>query len=115
MNNEERDDLWQLLGRAKETAVSPFFSRNVLRSIREEESRAGGIVAWLWARWRFAVIGAVVFAVFAGVLVDRMEQPDPLVVIADQVSGGPDYQVINHLDELLDSERNSVWLEASAY
>ena len=45
MNNEERDDLWQLLGRAKETAVSPFFSRNVLRSIREEESRAGGMIS----------------------------------------------------------------------
>jgi hypothetical protein len=38
-------------------------------------------------------------------------QTDVAVVLAQQVSTGPDYQVINHLDELLASEETSVWLE----
>ena len=49
----------------------------------------------------------------------RKHQPaapaDSLLLAAQEVSTSPDYLVISNLDELLDSERNSVWLEASAY
>jgi len=38
-------------------------------------------------------------------------QTDPVAVLAQQVSASPDYQVINHLDELLASEETSVWLD----
>jgi hypothetical protein len=115
MNTEEHDDLWDLLGRAKETKASPFFSRNVLRAIRESESQPTGLFVWLRTRWSLAAIAAGVVAVAAVVAIDRADRPDPLIVLASQVSASPDYQVINHLDELLDSEQNSVWLEASAY
>jgi hypothetical protein len=115
MNTEEHDDLWALLGKAKEIKVSPFFSRNVLRAIRESESEETGVFTWLRARWRIVSIAAGVAAVVAVASVGRVERPDPLLVLANQVSSSPDYQVINHLDELLDSEQNSVWLEASAY
>ena len=115
MNSEEHDDLWELLGKAKATKASPFFSRNVLRAIHESQPETVGIVAWLRLRWKFAAIGLSFAAVVAMVSVERAERPDPLLVLANQVSMSPDYQVINHLDELLDSEQNSVWLEASAY
>ena len=36
-----------------------------------------------------------------------------MLLLAQEVSVSPDYQVISNLDELLDSERNSIWLEAS--
>ena len=41
-HDEEHDELWQLLGKANQPQPSPFFSRNVLRAIREELIRASG-------------------------------------------------------------------------
>jgi hypothetical protein len=115
MNTEEHDELWELLGKAKETKASPLFSRNVLRAIRESQPESVTVFGWLRARWAVAVASMATVAVIAVVTMERAERPDPLLVLAGQVSASPDYQVINHLDELLDSEQNSVWLEASAY
>ena len=119
MNHEEHDELWELLGKAKQTSVSPLFSRNVLRTLRttdQEPGLAAGLLGWLRARWTLAAATAGLVAILATVAIQRsVERPDPLVVLANQVSTSPDYQVISHLDELLDSEHNSVWLEASAY
>lgn len=115
MNTEEHDDLWDLLGKAKATKASPFFSRNVLREIRESQPEPVGVLGWLRARWAIAALSMAVVTVVAVVSVEKAARPDPLLVLASQVSASPDYQVINHLDELLDSEQNSVWLEASAY
>ena len=115
MNSEEHDDLWDLLGKAKAAKGSPFFSRNVLRAIRESPPKRTGIFAWLRTRWTLTAVSVSVLAVLAVVAVERSERPDPLFLLADQVSASPDYQVISNLDELLDSEHNTVWLEASAY
>lgn len=117
MNIEEHDDLWDLLGRAKETKESPFLSRNVLRAIREEDVEKVGWFTWLRTRWGVATVGtaALAAAVAIAIVQQQLRPPDPLIVLADQVSVSPDYQVISNLDELLDSERNSVWLEASAF
>jgi hypothetical protein len=38
-------------------------------------------------------------------------QAEQINLLAEQFSTSPDYQVVNHLDELLDSEKNSVWLD----
>ena len=43
-HDEEHDELWQLLGQARQPQVSPFFSRNVLRAIRKEEASAPGLL-----------------------------------------------------------------------
>ena len=112
MNSEDHDDLWSLLGKAKAPAVSPFFSRNVLRAIREEAPEKRGIFGWMGARWRLAAVSgfAVILAGFA--LAPRADQPDQATMfLAQEVSQSPDYQVISHLDELLASEESSVWLE----
>ena len=118
MKTEEHDDLWELMGKARETRVSPFFSRNVLRAIREEKQEKTGFLAWLRSHWKVATVSFGLVAAVAIVSVEQLERKervDPLVVLANQVSVSPDYQVINHLDELLDSEQNSVWLEASVH
>ena len=45
----ENDELWELLGHAKPVAVSPYFSRRVLRDIRQQpESR---LVPSFLLRW----------------------------------------------------------------
>ena len=112
MNTEEYDDLWSLLGKAKAPVVSPFFSRNVLRAIREEAPEKRGVFGWLRARWQLAAISACVVIVAGFALTPGVEQPDQTtMLLAKQVSQSPDYQVISHLDELLASEESSVWLE----
>ena len=112
MNTDEHDDLWCLLGKAKAPVVSPFFSRNVLRTIREEARETRSIYGWLHARWQLVAAGVCGLIVAGIALAPRSEQPDQTtMLLAQQVSQGPDYQVIIHLDELLASEENSVWLE----
>ncbi|HEY3900649.1 MAG TPA: hypothetical protein VGM54_18720 [Chthoniobacter sp.] len=121
MKTDEQDDLWRLLGRAKEPSVSPFFSRNVLRAIREEKQETVSLLARLFAssrHWRWALLSAsaCVLLVVSGLALRHASQPpltqaDQVTVLARQVSTSPDYQVINHLDELLASEETSVWLD----
>ena len=127
MNTEDKDDLWELMGRAKAPAPSPFFSRNVLRAIREESQEKPGVMLWLRSRlellrrhWQMTAVtatGACAVAVAAVFTFgpSSLHQPDQELLLVQQVSVSPDYQVISNLDELLDSERNSVWLEASAH
>jgi hypothetical protein len=113
MNTDEQDDLWRLLGHAKAPAVSPFFSRNVLRAIREEAQEKPGLFARLHWRWLLLGASTCVLLVAAGFAMRQhpAAQQDTVMVLAQQVSASPDYQVINHLDELLASEETSVWLE----
>jgi len=118
MKTDEQDDLWRLLGRAKAPTVSPFFARNVLRAIREEKQEKPGLLAWLaWLNWRWVTLcaSASVLLVVSGITFRHTTQPqqqaDSVMLLAQQVSTSPDYQVINHLDELLASEETSVWLE----
>ena len=111
MNTEEYDDLWSLLGKAKAPVVSPFFSRNVLRALREEAPEKLGVFRWLRSRWQLAAVSACVVILAGFALTPGLEQPDNTTMfIAKQVSQSPDYQVIIHLDELLASEESSVWL-----
>jgi hypothetical protein len=146
MKTDEPDDLWRLLGQAKAPTVSPFFSRNVLRAIREEKQEKPGRFAWLSrlshlsGRWNWVTLSAstCVLLVVCSVAFHATQPPqqqsevamnstnsgalpaavapapsqtDVAVVLAQQVSTGPDYQVIKHLDELLASEETSVWLD----
>jgi hypothetical protein len=117
MNTEEQDDLWDLLGRSKAPEPSPFFSRNILRAIREEAQEKPGFMLWLRLHWRTVAVSACTVAIAAGIAFKQtthvQHEPDSVVLLAQQVSVSPDYQVISNLDELLDSEHNSVWLEAS--
>jgi hypothetical protein len=116
MKTEEHDELWELMGRAKAPTPSPFFSRNVLRAIREEAQEKPGFLLWLRAHWQMAAAGTCAVALAAAFAVIQFapkQQPDQALLLVQQVSNSPDLQVISNLDELLDSERNSVWLEAS--
>jgi hypothetical protein len=114
MKTDEQDDLWRLLGHAKTPSVSPFFSRNVLRAIREEKQEKPGLLAWMNWRWVTLCASTCVLLVASGVALHHPVQPaqaDPVMLLAQQVSTSPDYQVINHLDELLASEETSIWLD----
>ena len=115
MHHEENDDLWELLGKAAPARVSPFFSRNVLRAIREEQPARTGLFGWLRSRWTVVAAGACAVLVAGVVLRPQPEPVDPLTSLAEHVSASPDYFVISNLDELLAAEESSVWLDHSVY
>jgi hypothetical protein len=46
MNREEDPQLWDLLGRSKGAAPSPFFARNVVRAARAEIPERDGLSGW---------------------------------------------------------------------
>ena len=127
MNHDDHDDLWELLGKAREPAVSPYFSRHVLRTIRNGQSGTvgGAWVTWVLRHWQTPAMAACALAI-AGLVLEhrpavRGERPQPAVAaqpLAPETTGTlaalPDLGVIGHLDELMDSESNSVWLAGDA-
>jgi len=126
---DENDKLWELLGKTRQPDVSPFFSRNVLRAIRQEEQEKPASVKSLRSilarfmrtlnRWTWQIaIGctcAVALLMSAGPwLPIRHHHSAPVdVAPARQIVGNPDYEVIKHLDELVADEESSLWLDDS--
>jgi hypothetical protein len=134
MNADDNDKLWELLGKTRPPNISPFFSRNVLRAVRQEEaaprtffSRVPRFLTRSLRRWvwRFALTGACAVAAFAAVSTLVPGFPSTFVRhhhaaevqsgLAKQIVGNPDYEVIKHLDELVADEESSLWLDDSVH
>jgi hypothetical protein len=136
MNTDDNDRLWELLGKTRQPSVSPFFSRNVLRAIRQESQeedarralffpmallgRLGRLTRALhrWT-WQLAIAGTCVIAALitvapAAFLRHHAEAPIQ-ARLAPQIVGNPDYEVIKHLDELVADEESSLWLDDSVH
>ena len=52
---------------------------------------------------------------FPGAFARHHHTVDPQAGIAKQIVGNPDYEVINHLDELVADEESSLWLDDSVH
>jgi len=130
MKADDNDKLWELLGKTRTPDVSPFFARNVLRAIRQEEEARSPLLTRVIRRLRlgtrrFALAGtcavalcggyAAVISVFPGAFSRHHHTVDPQAGIAKQIVGNPDYEVINHLDELVADEESSLWLDDSVH
>ena len=116
MNHDEQDELWKLLGKAREPKASPFFASKVLRAIREEQEPAGFFV-WLRRKWLVptdAAACALVAAFIAmqpPVVRNAQQTPaDPLAELAAFVAKSDDS--LQSFDTLLAAEDHSVWLNA---
>jgi hypothetical protein len=111
MNNNEHDNLWNLLGKAREPEVSPFFTRNVLREVRQSRQQSV-VLAWFMAQWRIASLSAVAAALTLTLFIQKPAQTTSSnTLIADS----SDYDVINNLDELIASQDTLVWLDTDSY
>lgn len=89
MNRDDDQHLWDILGRAAPTRLSPFFSRNVLRQVRQQPRLLGRAPAWL--TFKLAIpASAVAVAVMAAVILFRgsssstetpVTTPEPVVAV----------------------------------
>lgn len=108
MKREDDEKLWDLLGRSAEPKVSPFFARNVVREIRETEtrSRASGWLKWLVpaAGMAAAIIAALFLSVQTPDAPNSDSRTETLTFIESQ-----DSELIADLDDLFESDDNNSW------
>ncbi|HEY6111803.1 MAG TPA: hypothetical protein VIV62_04755 [Chthoniobacterales bacterium] len=112
MKREDDEQLWELLGRAADYKVSPFFARNVLREIRQERRTTDSGSAWLSWR-RLLPASAALGAVVAGILalqhpINPQGQPGRDADVVAKIDP-QDYEVVADLDDLLATDDNSLW------
>jgi hypothetical protein len=108
MKREDDEKLWDLLGRSAEPKISPFFARNVLREIRESESRPrlGGWLQWLVPAAGVAV--AIIAALFLRVQMPERNSSDRDSDILALMEG-QDSELIADLDDLIGSDDTNSW------
>ena len=111
MKREDDQQLWDLLGQAPQTELSPFFARNIVRRIRQQRPPFGRLRSWLTPGKLVPAAGLAV-AVIAAILATHQSTPrspvdgapDVIVKIDPQ-----DYDVVADLDELLVTDESSLW------
>ena len=111
MKREDDQQLWDLLGQARPAELSPFFARNVVRTIRQRPEGFERLRRWFSPR-KLIPATALAAAVVAAMLVmhrpaslnpaDRM--PDVVATIDLQ-----DYDVVADLDELTAGDESNLW------
>ncbi len=112
MKHEEHDELWNLLGKARQPKASAFFAANVMRAVRAGAEPKAGFLAWLRAKWYVPAAAGACAAVLA-FLALRPPPPaapaaDPLEGIALAAASTPETEL--SLDTLLALDNNSIWL-----
>jgi hypothetical protein len=115
MNREDDEKLWDLLGRNPAPQLSPFFARNAIRQIRQEQSQS--VRRWFGLR-KLVPASVVALGVVATLVLIRNPLPvqTPSEVQADAVIAkidAQDYEVVADLDNLLASDENP-WDETSS-
>jgi hypothetical protein len=114
MNDPERDELWDLLGKARSADAPPFFAARTVAAVRKLRKNRRAF----WANWaRFGLPGALAgaVAVFFTIFSIRTEpkiETKPVVVAQTEPS---DLELIADLDSALSSEESSVWLDSSSH
>src|SRR3954470_11780415 len=105
MKREDDDKLWDLLGHSAEPKVSPFFARNVLRKIREEQPERAPR-RWWSPQWLVPLAGVAVVVIaaltFPSHLVERA-QPQASAEISTAAES-QDNDLLADLDDLVGSE-----------
>ncbi len=113
MNRIDDEPLWEVLGRARQPQVSPFFARNVLRRIRQGRRWAAALKSWLKPGELIPASVAAIALVLGLALTqntsvrDQMANGDldPVIAKIDV----QDFEVVADLDDLLASDDNNLW------
>jgi hypothetical protein len=110
MDRNDDQQLWDLLGSSRAPEASPFFSRDVLRRLREESPSRHGFARWLSWRRLLPVSGlvaatAAIFVAYTVTFQHPSAGENDVVAKID----AQDYEVVADLDNLLASEDNNLW------
>jgi len=114
MKDQEHDELWALLGRAKRSEPSPFFVAKVMTAVRHGNEKR--IAVWRnWLRYGLpsALAGAMAVILAHFSLLSHHPADHRPIVVAQTEPG--DLDVIADLDVAISSEESSVWLDSSAH
>ena len=113
MDREDDKELWDVLGRVPEPILSPFFARNVVRSVRQDATRFGWMRSWF--SWRRLAAASAVVIVVVGMAVATHHPVSQTTAANDSdvvaKIDPQDYDVVADLDELIAWDENSVWEE----
>jgi len=113
MDREDDKELWDVLGRVPEPTLSSFFSRNVVRSVRQEATRLDRMRNWF--SWRRLAAASAVLIVVIGMAMATHHPVSPTKAANDSdlvaKIDPQDYDVVADLDELIAWDENSVWEE----
>ena len=115
MKDQEHDELWALLGRAKRSEPSPFFVAKVMTAVRHGHEKR--IAVWRnWLRYGLpsALAGAMAVILAHFSLLSSHHSADHRPIVVAQTEPG-DLDVIADLDVAISSEESSVWLDSSAH
>jgi hypothetical protein len=111
MDLEDDKQLWDILGRGAEPTLSPFFARNVVRSVRQEATRFERMRGWL--SWRRLAVASAVVIVVTGMAIATHHPVSQTAAANDSdvvtKIDPQDYDVVADLDELIAWDENSVW------
>jgi hypothetical protein len=111
MDREDDKQLWDILGRVPEPKLSPFFARNVVRSVREEATRFDRMRGWFSWRRLTAASAVVVLVIGMAIATHHPVSQTTAANDSDAVAkiDPQDYDVVADLDELIAWDENSVW------
>jgi len=113
MDRQDDNELWDILGRVPEPTLSTFFTRNVLRKIRQETTGVGRARNWFSLRRLVAASAVAVVVVGMAIAthhpVSQRASSSDLGAVAKV--DPQDYDVVADLDELIAWDENSVWEE----
>src|ERR1700752_107647 len=113
MERHDDNELWDILGRAPEPTLSPFFARNVLRQIRQEATRFERARNWFSLRRLVAASAVAVLVVGMAIATHHPVSQRASANDSDVVAkiDPQDYDVVTDLDELIAWDENTVWEE----
>ncbi len=111
MDREDAKKLWDILGRLSEPTLSPFFARNVVRSVRQEATPFERARNWFSLRRLVAASAIAVVVIGIAIGTHHPVSQTPAVNGSDVVAkiDPQDYDVVADLDELIAWDENSVW------
>ena len=113
MERQDDNELWDILGRAPEPTLSPFFARNVLRKIRQDATRFERARNWFSLRRLVAASAVAVLVVGMAIATHHPVSQRASANDSDVVAkvDPQDYDVVADLDELIAWDENNVWEE----